>query len=227
MNCTATLTTRLFKNLAAGIIVLNSACVFAADDKIPAGTYTIDKSHASLIFKIDHLGFSNYTARFKHFNATLQFDPNNLAASSVNATVDVSSLETDYPEPDKHDFNKQLEGAEWLDAAKFPQMTYRSKKITVAGGNQLHIDGELDLHGIKQPVALEATYNGGYAGFAMDPHARIGFSAHGSLKRSLFGIAYGIPQAGSKMGVGDDVQIIIEAEFSGPAWAGAKAAGAH
>jgi polyisoprenoid-binding protein YceI len=215
------------QTIAACVLIASSTLALAADEKVPAGTYTIDKSHASLIFKVDHLGFSNYTARFKKFDATLQFDPNNLAASSVNATVDTSSLETDYPEPDKHDFNKQLEGAEWLDTAKFPQMTYRSKKITVTNGNQLHIDGELDLHGIKQPVALEATYNGGYAGFAMDPHARIGFSAHGSLKRSLFGIAYGIPQAGSKMGVGDDVQIIIEAEFSGPAWTGAKTADTH
>lgn len=210
------------KAIAACTLIASSTFAFAADEKIPAGTYTLDKSHASLIFKVDHLGFSNYTARFKHFDATLQFDPNNPGAASVTATVDVSSLETDYPEPDKHDFNKQLEGSEWLDAAKFPQMTFRSKKVSVGNGNRLHIDGELDLHGIKQPVALEATYNGGYAGHPMDPHARIGFSAHGSLKRSQFGIAYGIPQPGSKMGVGDDVQIIIEAEFSGPAWAGAN-----
>lgn len=215
------------KAIFTGLIAAHATWLFAADEKIPAGTYKLDKSHASLIFKVDHLSFSNYTARFKHFDATLQFDPNNPSAASVVATVDVNSLETDYPEPEKHDFNKQLEGAEWLDAMKFPQMTYRSKRITVTNGNQLHIDGELDLHGFKQPVALEATYNGGYAGFSMDPHARIGFSAHGSLKRSQFGVAYGIPQPGSTMGVGDDVQIIIEAEFSGPAWVGVKADQAH
>jgi len=55
----------------------------------------------------------------------------------------------------------------------------------------------------------------------MDPHARIGFSAHGTLKRSDFGIAFGIPQPGSTMGVSDAVEFSIEAEFSGPAWAGA------
>ena len=213
---------RVLRNITAGILALSAACAFAADEKIPAGTYTLEKSHASLIFKVDHLGFSNYTARFKKFDATLQFDPNNPSAASVVATVDVTSLETDYPEPTKHDFNKQLLGAEWFDAAKFPKMTYRSKKVTVNKGNQLRIDGELEMHGIKQPVVLEATYNGGYAGHPMDPNARIGFSAQGSLLRSKFGMAYGIPEAGSKMGVGDSVQIFIEAEFSGPAWAGAK-----
>lgn len=221
----------LSKVIIAGLFAAQALVSFAADEKIPAGVpagkYTLEKSHATLLFKVNHLGFSNYTARFKKFDATLQFDPNNLAASTVTATVDVNSLETDYPEPEKHDFNKQLRGPEWLDAAKFPQMTYRSKKITVTGSNQLHIEGELDLHGIKQPVVLDAIYNGGYAGHPMDPHARIGFSAHGNLKRSLFGITYGIPEAGSTMGVSDAVEIIIEAEFSGPAWAGANAATAH
>lgn len=215
------------KTIIASLFAAQALMSFAAEDKVPAGKYTLEKSHASLIFKVDHLGFSNYTARFKKFDATLQFDPNNPGAASVVATVDVSSLETDYPDPKKHDFNKQLLGSEWFDAVKFPKMTYRSKKVSVTNGNQLHIDGELEMHGIKQPVVLEATYNGGYAGHPMDPNARIGFSAHGSLKRSQFGISYGIPEAGSKMGVGDAVEIIIEAEFSGPAFAGAKAAEAH
>jgi polyisoprenoid-binding protein YceI len=71
---------------------------------------------------------------------------------------------------------------------------------------------------VTRPVSLDAKFNGGYAGHPMDPHARIGFSARGSLKRSEFGIAFGVPAPGSQFGVGDDVEIIIEAEFSGPAW---------
>ena len=70
--------------------------------------------------------------------------------------------------------------------------------------------------GVTRPVPLEATYNGGYAGHAMDPHARIGFSAHGTLKRSDFGMTYGIPAPGTTMGVGDEVTILLEVEFSGP-----------
>src|SRR5690606_20201719 len=67
----------------------------ASTAAVPAGAYTLDKAHASLIFKVNHLGFSNYTARFKRFDAKLQFDPANLPASKLTATVDVKSLETD------------------------------------------------------------------------------------------------------------------------------------
>ena len=65
-------------------------------------------------------------------------------------------------------------------------------------------------------MTLEVTYNGGYVGHPMDPNARIGFSAKGAFKRSDFGIAYGVPAPGTTMGVGDEVQVEIEAEFSGP-----------
>lgn len=194
---------------------------------VPAGDYQLEKSHATLIFRVDHLGFSKYTARFKRFDAQLKFDPANLAASSVTATVDPRSLETDFPDPAKHDFNAALQGEQWLDAAKYPQITFRSTAVEVTGPNTMRITGDFSLHGVTRPLTLQATFNGGYAGHPMDPNARIGFSAQGTLKRSEFGIAYGIPAPGTKMGVGDEVEIIIEAEFSGPPLASAGAAPAQ
>jgi len=184
--------------------------------KAPAGHYALDKAHASLIFRIDHLGFSHFTARFKRFDAQLEFSPADLARSSVTATVDATSLETDYPDPAKLDFNAMLQNNQWLDTAKYPQMTFRSTAIEVTTPNTMRINGELTLHGVTRPMVLEATYNGGYEGFQLDPHARIGFSAHGTLRRSEFGMAYGIPEPGTTMGVSDQIDVIIEAEFSGP-----------
>ncbi len=194
----------------------------ASTAAVPAGAYTLDKAHASLIFKVNHLGFSNYTARFKRFDAKLQFDPANLPASKLTATVDVKSLETDYPDPVKLDFNAQLLGKDLFDAAQFPTMEYRSKRVEQTGPKSMRIYGDLTLHGVTKPVTLEATYNGGYAGHPMDPHARIGFSAHGTLKRSDFGMSYGIPAPGTTMGVGDEVTVIIETEFNGPPLAAAN-----
>jgi polyisoprenoid-binding protein YceI len=195
--------------------------VAALAPDVPAGTYTLDRSHASLIFRVDHLGLSMYTARFKHFDAELEFDPGNPAAARLTATVDAGSLETDFPFPEMLDFNAQLRGAEWLNTADHPTMSYRSKEVVLTGTNTARIDGELTLRGVARPMALDATFNGGYAGHPMDPNARIGFSARGSLRRSDHGMTFGIPEPGSRMGVGDEVEVIIEAEFSGPPWAGA------
>jgi polyisoprenoid-binding protein YceI len=189
---------------------------------VPAGAYTLDKAHASLLFRVNHLSFSHWTARFAKFDAQLQFDPANPSKSSVKVTVDPKSISADNV-PDS--FLTTLAGPEWLDAGKYPQMTYRSTKVERNGPHGLRISGELTLHGVTKPVTLAATYNGGYAGFpGLDPHARIGFSAKGALKRSDFGVAYGIPAPGTTMGVFDDVEVIIEAEFSGPPLAGAAAA---
>jgi polyisoprenoid-binding protein YceI len=199
-----------------------SALAASIDPGVPAGAYTLDKAHASLLFRVDHLGFSNYTARFRRFDAKLQFDPANLAQSSVTATIDSGSLETDYPDPQQHDFNAQLTSEQWLDGVKFPQMTYQSTKVEVTGPNTVRVHGNLTLRGVTRPVVLDAKFNGGYAGMSLDPNARIGFSAHGTLERSEFGISYGIPDPGSKFGVSDEIQIAIEAEFNGPPWQGAK-----
>ncbi|MES2677501.1 MAG: YceI family protein [Pseudomonadota bacterium] len=184
-------------------------------NKIPSGTYKLDLSHASLIFRVNHLGFSNYTARFKNFDANLQFDPQNPTKANIAAVIDPASIETDYPDAKKHDFNAQLRGENWLNVVRFPKIIFRSQKIIMTGEKTADIVGELDLHGIKKPLILKATFNGGYASHPMDPSgSRIGFSAHGSLQRSDFGIKYGIPAAGSNMGVGDNVEFIIEAEFT-------------
>lgn len=187
---------------------------------VPAGTYSLDRSHASLIFRVDHLGFSNYTARFVEFDAELEFDPADPAAAELVATVDATSLETDFPFPEMVDFNAQLQGEEWLHTAAHPRLTFRSTSVTLTGANTARIDGELTLRGVTRPMALHATFNGGYAGHPMDPNARIGFSARGALLRSDYGMTYGIPEPGTKMGVSDQVEVIVEAELSGPALVG-------
>lgn len=183
---------------------------------VPAGAYTIDPAHTSILFRVDHLGFSNYTARFKKAAAQLQLDPNNLAASTVNVVVDAKSLETDFPDPAKVDFNAELLGEGVLNGAKFPEIIFRSTSVEPTGARTMRINGELTLRGVTRPMVLEARLNGGYRGHPMDPNARVGFSAKGVLKRSEFGITYGIPAPGTTMGVSDAVNVIVETEFSGP-----------
>jgi polyisoprenoid-binding protein YceI len=179
-----------------------------------AGTYKLDKSHASLILRASHMGFSTYTTRFSRFDADLTLDPRNLSASRVVTTIDASSFEMDAAPQMCLDIMK---GPQMLDTAKFPQIVFKSDKIRMTGAKSMEISGTLTLHGVTRPTLLVATYNGGYAGMPnMDPQARVGFSAHGSFKRSDFGIAYGVPAPGTTLGVGDLIDFSIEAEFTGP-----------
>jgi polyisoprenoid-binding protein YceI len=181
---------------------------------VPAGAYTVDKLHTSLIFRVSHLGFSTYTGRFTRLDANLQFDPANLAASRVNVTIDPRSIEADNA---PSGFLQTLAGKDWLDADRFPEMSFRSKSVEVTGANTFRLRGELTLHGVTRPIVLEARYNGGYASHPYEPNARVGFSAQGTFKRSEFGVSYGIPAPGTTMGVGDEVAVTLESEFSGPA----------
>lgn len=184
-----------------------------AATEAPAGEYKLDKYHATLVFKVNHIGYSNYTGSFDNFDATLAFDPKAPEKMTVSATIDVGSL--DIPAPPEG-FLDELKGAQWLDAIEFPAMNFRSTAVTPTGSDTARVDGELTFRGVAAPVAMDVTFNGGYAGYPpYDPNARIGFSTKGALKRSVFGVVHGIPTAGQP-GVGDDVSFEIEAEFIGP-----------
>jgi polyisoprenoid-binding protein YceI len=186
----------------------------AAPQAPPAGQYQLDKGHASLLFRVSHLGFSSYTTRFSRFDAQLSFDPTNLAAAKVSTTIDASSIALDNA---LSMCDGIVHGPQFLDTAKYPEITFKSEQVRVKGPNSLEVIGKLTLHGVTKPVVLETKFNGGYAGMAgNDPQARVGFSAHGSLKRSDFGMTYAIPAPGSTFGVGDTIEISIEAEFVGP-----------
>jgi polyisoprenoid-binding protein YceI len=185
----------------------------AAMAALPAGHYALDKSHASLVFRVSHLGFSTYTASFTHYDATLQFDTKNLDRTQFDGTVDVHSLTLNNPPAG---FLDDLLGKMWFEADKFPTITFHQTAIKVTGPNTADVTGDFTMHGVTKPLTLAVTFNGGWAGIPLDPHARAGFSAHGTLKRSDFGIAYGIPAPGTSMGVGDEVAITLEAEFTGP-----------
>jgi polyisoprenoid-binding protein YceI len=191
----------------------------------PAGHYQLDKSHASLQLRVSHLGFSTYTTRFSRFDAELTFDPAKPTASRAVTTVDAASLEMDAAPAACLDIVK---GPQLLDTAKFPQIVFRSERVRMTGVKSMEITGTLDLHGVTRPIVLTANFNGGYAGMPnMDPHARIGFSAHGSFKRTDFGMGFGAPAPGTTMGVGDLIDFSIEAEFTGPALATSAGASSH
>jgi polyisoprenoid-binding protein YceI len=193
----------------------------AAKSDAPAGTYELDPAHTQVLFRVNHLGFSHYTADFDKVKGTLKFDPANPSAMTVEAVIDPKSLDLPTPPAGFHD---ELMGKAWFDAKTYPEITFRSTKVETTGPNTAKVTGDFTLHGVTKPVTLEATFNGGYAPNAYDG-ARAGFSAHGSFKRSDFGMGAGVPAPGSTFGVSDEVEVTIETEFhSGAPVAAAPAA---
>jgi polyisoprenoid-binding protein YceI len=180
---------------------------------VPQGSYTVDKAHTSLVFRLSHLGFSAFTGRFTRYDAKLAFNPAKPAESSVSVTIDPKSITADgAPEG----FIEELAGAQFLDAGKYPEMKFTSRSIEAGKDGTLRIHGELTLHGVTRPLTLDARYNGGNAGHTYEPRARVGFSARGTFKRSDFGVSYGVPAPGTTFGVGDEIEVQLESEFTGP-----------
>ena len=201
----------MLRIIAALALLATPALAQPAD--LPAGTYRLDPYHASLVFTVSHLGFSDYTAGFDHFDATLALDPADPASARVTVEIDVASL--DLPTPPEGFLDTML-SADWLDAGAHPNITFESTAVRPAGDGTAEVDGQLTLLGTTRPVTLLVRFNGGWASHPMDPAARIGFSATATFLRSAFGLAIGLPPPDSSMGVGDDIRVAIEAEFIGP-----------
>ena len=197
--------------LAAGVAlaVTGPACAQLATD-VPAGTFKIDPTHASVTWKVMHMGLSNYTARFARVDGTLVFDPAKPETSKLTASVDPLSIKTDFPFVEKEDFDKKLaKGAEWFNADVAKTITFTSTSVKMTGAKTADVTGDLTLLGVTKPLVLKVTFNGGMAAHPMSKKPAIGFSATGSVKRSEFGLKGGLPF------VGDDVALLIEAEMQG------------
>jgi len=176
---------------------------------MPAGVYHLDDTHASLTWKVSHLGLSDYTARFTDFDAKIAFDPKKPERSKVTAAINPTSVETDYPNPETTDFDKELvEGEGWFNANAFPKITFVSTGIKRTGEDTGVMTGNLTFLGVTKPVSLDVEFNGAFAEQPFSKKPTLGFSASGSLKRSEWGMATYVPN------IGDDVELLIEAEFA-------------
>jgi polyisoprenoid-binding protein YceI len=175
--------------------------VQVAPVSVPAGDYTLDKAHASILFKIDHLGYSTYVGRFERFAASLTGDPASPESAQVTATVDMTSLNIANP-----DFAAELMGPDWLDAESFPQASFKTYGLKIVGENEADISGDLTLKGKTQAVIIRARLNGS-AYDRLRGADVVGFSATLPISRSAFGID---KYAGL---ITDEVLLEIEAEF--------------
>lgn len=175
--------------LASALLVPGALMVSAPVVAAPQ-TFVLDTegAHAFIQFKIKHLGFSWLWGRFDTFNGTFTVDEDQIENSSVNATIQVASLNTNHAERDKH-----LRSSDFFDAQQFPTATFTSTRVERTGELTANIHGNLTLKGVTRPVILKATY----IGSGKDPWGgfRAGFEASTEIELKDFNINYDLGPA--------------------------------
>jgi len=122
-----------------------------------AADYVIDTkgAHASVNFKVSHLGYSFIKGRFNQFDGQFSYDPANVAASKVTVNVDTTSLDSNHAERDKH-----IRSSDFIDASKFSTATFTSTSVVDKGDGKLAVNGDLNLHGVTKPITIDAEFIG-------------------------------------------------------------------
>ncbi|WP_251358680.1 YceI family protein [Kangiella sp. TOML190] len=194
--------------LALLLLVLLSACASLLAPKVKnqlielqAGQYQLDKNHASLLFRVKHLGLSDYVGRFNDFDASLDFDPQDPLSMQLQAVINSASIDVNNPE-----FEDTLKGSSWLNSQEFPQASFTSQSIKQVSDNQFIITGSLLLNGIRKLIDINLIFNGGANNFISGKYT-LGFSARVSFLRSEFGIDQYLGL------VGDEVLVEVDGEF--------------
>ncbi len=185
---------KLFLTLIAATFLITSTA------KAAPQTYEFDKAHTQILFFIDHLGFSMSQGEFHDYDGEIIFDQEDPTNSSVEIEIQTDSIDMDDKKWDKH-----MKNEDFFDVKEYPTMTFKSTSIEKTGDNTANITGDLKILDITRPVTLNTTFNKA----DIHPFSKryvAGFSATTDIKRSDFGMDYGLP------GIGDDVEVRIEVE---------------
>jgi polyisoprenoid-binding protein YceI len=170
-------------------------------------TYQIDNAHSSAQFKVRHMMIANVKGEFDKVSGTVNFDPANPAASSVDATIDVSTISTRDEQRDGH-----LKSADFLDVEKYPTITFKSKKVTATGGDSFNVVGDLTIRDVTKEVTLNVEE---LTGEAKDPwgNMRRGATAKTRVNRKDFGMTFNVALEAGGFLVGEDVDLTIDVEM--------------
>ena len=171
-----------------------------------AATWELDPAHSSIGFAIRHMMISTVRGQLRTFTGKATGDPTAPDKGAIEVTIDATSIDTANAKRDEH-----LKSPDFLDVAKFPTITFKSKKIAAAGQGKAKLTGDLTLHGVTKEVVLDVD---GLTPAIKDPmgNTRAGAHATAKINRKDFGIAYNKALDGGGLMVGDEVEITIDVE---------------
>jgi polyisoprenoid-binding protein YceI len=174
---------------------------------VGVSTWSIDPVHSHAQFKVKHLMISNVKGEFTAVTGSLKYDSENVANSQVEASIDASTLNTRDAQRDGH-----LKSPDFFDVAKFPQLTFKSTRVSKKGDGELSVGGDLTLHGVTRNVVFEVE---DLSPATKDPwgNTRIGLSATTKIDRKDFGLVWNSALETGGVLVGDDVAITLDVEF--------------
>ncbi len=209
---TSTLTNKFLFAPALVALLSLSACISPpkqAVSEVQSGNYSLDKSHASLVFSVQHMGLAWYTMRFEDFDASIDFKPDAPETSSVSAVINPLSISANHPEKGKEWDNELATDDRFLSANTYPDISFSSTNIAITGENTGVLTGDLNMLGTIKPIEMNVIFHGSNSVPWAPGKAIIGFSANGSFNRSEFGMTSLLPNT-----VSDEVRFQIEVEFS-------------
>lgn len=183
-------------------LLLAAAALLVAQPALAAEKYVFDKGHTNIHFEWTHFGFSTTSAEFEDFSGTLMLEEDNIPASEVSVTIDMSSVDSGYDT-----FNGHLtEKSEWFNVSKYPEATFESTRIEKVGDNRYEVTGDLTLKGVTREVTLDTTINK-IAEHPVTGARTVGFDATTTVSRSAFNMGKYAPA------VSDEVTIEISSEM--------------
>jgi polyisoprenoid-binding protein YceI len=170
-------------------------------------TWNIDATHSHAEFKVRHLMISNVKGSFPKISGVLTLDESDLTNSSVEASIDVASVETRDAQRDAH-----LRSADFFDVEKFPTMAFKSTKVVITGAGEGTVEGNLTIRDVTKPVVFKVE---GPTEQTKDPwgNLRVGAAATTKISRKEFGLTWSAPLEAGGVMVGDEVTITLEVEF--------------
>lgn len=168
--------------------------------------WKIDGAHSNVDFSVRHLMISNVKGHFTKVSGNVDYDGKDLKSLKIDASIEIASVDTGEKGRDEH-----LRGADFFDAAKFPTMTFKSKKVKSAGKGKFAVTGDLTMKGVTKEVTLDV--EGPTEQIKdMQGGTRVGASATTKINRKDFGISFNKALDNGSSVVGDDVKVSIEVE---------------